>query len=96
MSLRVFRGLERRSGKRIIGSFLRMALEGATDGKKEFADGVRIGGNIMLLEKALRESGFAEIDSQKMSDIIEAQKKDFVVRDMDHARRLVQSYQGTV
>lgn len=73
-----------------------MALEGATDGKQEFADGVRIGGNIMLLEQVLREDGFSESDAQNMSDIIEAQKKDFVVRDRSHARRLVESYQETM
>ena len=71
-----------------------MALDGAIDGKKEFADGMRIGGNIMLLEQALRDDGFPEADAQKMSEIIEVQKKDFVVRDMDHAKKLVQSYQA--
>ncbi|MEI6710882.1 MAG: hypothetical protein WCK88_01085 [bacterium] len=70
-----------------------MALDGATDGKQQFADGVRIGGNIMLLEEALRESVFPEADAQKMSEIIEVQKKNFVVRDIAHAKRLVQSYQ---
>lgn len=63
------------------------------DGKQEFADGIRIGGNIMLLEQALRESGAPDKEAQKMSEIIEAQKKDFVVRDIAHAKRLVQSYQ---
>ena len=70
-----------------------MALDGVVDGKQEFADGVRIGGNIMLLEEALRENAFLESDAQKMSEIIEAQKQDFVVRDTAHAKRLVQSYQ---
>ena len=82
-----------KSGKKIVGSFLRMALDGATDGKQEFADGVRIGGNIMLLERVLRDNGYPEADAEKMSEIIEAQKKDFVVRDIAHAKRLVQSYQ---
>ena len=92
-SQKIFRTLEERSGRKIVGSFLRMALDGATDGKQEFKDGMRIGGNIMLLEQALLGSGFSRKEAQKMSDIIEAQKKDFVVRDMDHAKKLVQSYQ---
>ena len=93
VSQRLFRKLEEKSGKKIVGSFLHMALDGVVDGKQEFADGVRIGGNIMLLEEALRENAFLESDAQKMSEIIEAQKQDFVVRDTAHAKRLVQSYQ---
>ena len=70
-----------------------MALDGAVDGKQEFAHGVRIGGNIILLEKALQDSNSPELDAEKMNKIIEAQKKDFVVRDSAHAERLVKSYQ---
>lgn len=92
-SLRLFRTLGEKSWIPLVGLFLRMALDGATDGKQQFADGVRIGGNIMLLEEALRESVFPEADAQKMSEIIEVQKKNFVVRDIAHAKRLVQSYQ---
>jgi hypothetical protein len=54
---------------------------------------MRIGGNIILLKNALREGGFLESDAQAMSQIIEAQKKDFVVRNIAHAEKLVQSYQ---
>ncbi len=91
-SQRLFRTLEEKSGRKIVGSFLQMALEGATDGQQEFADGVRIGGNIILLEKALWDAWLSTDDAQKMSEIIEEQKKDFVVRDRDHANRLVDSY----
>lgn|GEM_PF-2736593 len=54
---------------------------------------MRIGGNIILLEQALKSSGFSEMDADKMSDIIEVQRRDFVVRDLGHADRLVRSYQ---
>lgn len=70
-----------------------MALDGAVDGKQEFADGIRIGGNIILLEQALQDSDSPELDAEKMNKIIEAQKKDFVIRDSAHAERLVKSYQ---
>lgn len=92
-SQKIFRTLEEKSGKKIVGSFLRMALDGSVDGKQEFADGVRIGGNIILLEKALRKTWVSETIAENMSKIIESQKKDFVVRDVGHAERLVQSYQ---
>jgi len=92
-SQKLFRKLEEKSGKNIVGSFLRMALDGAAEWKQEFADGVRIGGNIILLEQALKSSGFSEMDADKMSDIIEVQRRDFVVRDLGHADRLVRSYQ---
>jgi hypothetical protein len=85
--------LEEKSGKKIVGSFLRMALDGVVEGKQEFADGVRIGGNIILLEQALRDSADPESSAENMSKIIESQKKDFVVRDIGHAERLVKSYQ---
>jgi hypothetical protein len=49
----------------------------------------------MLLEQSLGDNGHLEADAQKMSEIIEAQKKNFVVRDIAHAKRLIQSYQDT-
>ena len=54
---------------------------------------MRVGGNVILLKRVLREGGLPESDAQSMSEIIEFQKKDFVVRDIGHAERLVQSYQ---
>ncbi len=46
----------------------------------------------MLLEQALQAEGFSKSDAEAMNTIIEAQKKDFVVRDSAHAMRLVLSY----
>lgn len=91
--IRLFETLGKKSRRSTVGAFLNMALHGNNGGKQEFADGVRIGGNIMMLENALSGKVFrAGETAQKMSEIIESQKKDFIVRDMSHANRLVDSY----
>lgn len=91
--IRLFETLGEKSGRSTVGAFLNMALHWNNGGKQEFADGVRIGGNIMMLENALSGKVFrAGETAQKMSEIIESQKKDFIVRDMSHANRLVDSY----
>ncbi len=47
----------------------------------------------MMLEKALSGIVFnSEQVAQNMSRIIELQKKDFIIRDMAHAQKLVDSY----
>lgn len=91
--IRLFKTLGEKSGKPTVGAFLNMALHGNANGKQEFAEGVRIGTNIMMLEKALSGKVFRIGETaQNMSKIIETQKKDFVVRDLDHAQKLVDSY----
>lgn len=80
----------------MIGSFLAMALHGNNGGKEEFAEGMRVGANVMLLEKALIGKVLKiEETASIMSDIIEAQKSDFVIHDMVHAEKLVDSYLGS-
>ncbi len=54
---------------------------------------MRVGGNVILLKHALREKGFPERGVADMNKIIEVQEKDFIVKDIAHAKRLVQSYQ---
>jgi hypothetical protein len=47
----------------------------------------------MMLERALSGRVFqSEKVARNMSRIIELQKKDFVIRDMAHAQKLVDSY----
>lgn len=47
----------------------------------------------MMLEKALSGRAFnSEKVAQNMNRIIELQKKDFIIRDMAHAQKLVDSY----
>lgn len=96
-SLYFFRTMELKSGKSMIGAFLNMALNGSSDGKAEFAAGMRIGWNIILLEQALKNTWFdAEKHAKSMNKIIEAQKKNFVIRDFNHALKLVKSYTDTI
>lgn len=91
--IRLFETLGEKSGRSTVGAFLNMALHGSRGGKQEFADGVRIGGNIMMIESALSGRVLRTGQTaQTMSEIIESQKKDFIVRDMVHANRLVDSY----
>lgn len=91
--IRLFETLGEKSGQSTVWAFLNMALHGNRGGKEEFANGVRIGGNIMMLEEALSGKVLkSEETAQKMSQIIESQKEDFVVRDMEHAERFVDSY----
>lgn len=91
--IRLFEALGEKSGRSTVGWFLRMTLEGNTGGKQEFAEWIRIGTNIMMLEKALSGIVFnSEQVAQNMSRIIELQKKDFIIRDMAHAQKLVDSY----
>lgn len=91
--IRLFETLGDKSGRSTVGAFLNMALHGNNGGKQEFADGVRIGGNIMMLEQALSGKVLKTWDTaQAMSRIIEFQEQDFIVKDLDHAKRLVDSY----
>jgi len=48
---------------------------------------------MMLLEKSLRDNGFPIIDAKEMNKVIESQRKNFVVQDINHADKLVESYQ---
>jgi hypothetical protein len=89
----LFRHLERESGQPMIGPFINMALHGWSSSREAIARWMRVGGNVILLKHALRENGDSEGDAEKMSEIIERQKQDFVVRDIGHAERLVKSYQ---
>lgn len=92
-SLYFFRVMELKSWKKMIGAFLNMALNGSSAGKAEFAAGMRIGWNIFLLEQALKNTGFdAAKHAQAMSKVIEAQKDEFVIRDINQARELADSY----
>lgn len=91
--IRLFETLGEKSDRSTVGWFLNMALHGSTGGKQEFAEWVRIGTNIMMLEKALSGRVFqSEKVARSMSRIIELQKKNFVIRDMTHAQKLVDSY----
>jgi hypothetical protein len=91
--IRLFETLGKKSGRSTVGAFLNMALHGSTGGKQEFADGVRTGGNIIMFEKALAWKVLKpEETAQNMSNIIEFQKTDFVVRDMEHAEKFADSY----
>lgn len=91
--IRLFETLGDKSGQSTVGWFLNMALHGSTGGKQEFAEWVRIGTNIMMLERALSGKVFqSEKVAWTVSRIIESQKKDFVIRDMNHAQKLVDSY----
>ncbi|MBP7773534.1 hypothetical protein KA071_00380 [Candidatus Gracilibacteria bacterium] len=91
--IRLFETLGEKSGRSTVGGFLNMALHGSTGGKQEFADGVRIGTNIMMLERALSGKVFqSEKVVQNMNRVIELQKKNFIVRDLAHAQKLVDSY----
>lgn len=92
-SLYFFRVMELKSGKSMIGAFLNMALNGSSAGKDEFAAGMRIGWNIILLEQALKNTGFDTAKhAQAMNKVIEAQKEKFVIRDISQARELADSY----
>ncbi len=91
--IRLFETLGEKSGRSTVGWFLNMALHGSTGGKQEFADWVRIGTNIMMLERALSGKVFqSEKVVQNMNRVIELQKKNFIVRDLAHAQKLVDSY----
>ena len=77
----------------MVGAFLNMALNGSSAGKDEFAAGMRIGWNIILLEQALKNTGFdAAKHAKAMSKVIEAQKEKFVIRDINQALELADSY----
>lgn len=89
----LFRHLEQESDQKMIGPFINMALYGWKSSRKAIAQWMRIGGNTILLKKSLQKIGFPESDARKMSKIIEKQKRDFIVRDMEHADTLVRSYQ---
>lgn len=91
--IRLFETLGDKSGRSTVGWFLNMALHGSTGWKQEFAEWVRIGANIMMLERALSGKVFqSEKVVQNMNRVIELQKKDFIVRDLAHAQKLVDSY----
>ncbi len=91
--IRLFETLGQKSQRATVGWFLNMALHGNTGGRQEFAHGVRIGTNIIMLEGILSGRVFQpERIARTMSHIIESQKKDFVIRDMSHAQQLVDSY----
>jgi hypothetical protein len=54
---------------------------------------MRIGTNIMMFERALSGRVFqSEKVAREMSRIVELQKKDFVIRDLNHAQKFVDSY----
>jgi hypothetical protein len=91
--IRLFDTLGDKSGRSTVGGFLNMALHGSTGGKQEFAEWMRIGTNIMMFERALSGRVFqSEKVAREMSRIVELQKKDFVIRDMNHAQKFVDSY----
>ena len=91
--IRLFETLGQKSGRSTVGGFLNMALHGSTGGKQEFAEWMRIGTNIMMFERALSGRVFQpEKVAREMSRIVELQKKDFVIRDMNHAQKFVDSY----
>lgn len=92
-TLDLVRHLERESGVPMIGPFLNMALHNWWSSREFFARWMRIGGNVSILTRALREWGWDVDDAKKMSEVLETQKENFVIRDIGHAERLVKSYE---